>query len=237
MTALGLTTMAHRAIGSEDLPRTRPTRLIVVDSHPLLRWAINQVAGARDDIIVAGEAADATDALALVSAVHPDVITIECTTSGGEGWLLARRLRESYPKLGIVILTSDASDQTLFRALNLGVSAFVSKAAPIPDVLAAILHAAAAPSSFSAAGLADALRRKRETTHRMALSPRENEILVLLHDGLSVPAIAAQLYVSLSTAKTYVARVYEKLGAHNRAQALMAAVRLGMFDEQLSAVG
>ena len=86
-----------------------------------------------------------------------------------------------------------------------------------------------------------ALRRKREATDRIALSPREHEILVLLHDGLSVPAIAAQLFVSLSTAKTYVARLYDKLGARNRAQALMTAVRLGMFEghqpRHLNAVG
>jgi DNA-binding NarL/FixJ family response regulator len=63
------------------------------------------------------------------------------------------------------------------------------------------------------------------------LSPREREILFLLRDGLSVPTIAERLFVSLSTAKTYVARLYEKLGARNRAQALMAAVRDGLFDD------
>ena len=69
----------------------------------------------------------------------------------------------------------------------------------------------------------------------MALSPRERQILFLLHDGLSVPEIARQLFVSLSTAKTYVARLYEKLGARNRAQALMTAVRQGMFDARNAA--
>jgi DNA-binding NarL/FixJ family response regulator len=99
-------------------------------------------------------------------------------------------------------------------------------------VVASIRSAALAPSSFSAAGLAAALRRRRETSERMALSPRESQILFLLRDGLSVPEIAAQLYVSLSTAKTYVTRLYDKLGARNRAQALMTAVRLGLFDTQ-----
>ena len=99
------------------------------------------------------------------------------------------------------------------------------------DVVAAIRGAALAPSSFSAAGLATALRRRNETSEeRTALSPRERQILFLLHDGLSVPEIAAQLYVSLSTAKTYVTRLYDKLGARNRAQALMTAMRQGMFE-------
>jgi DNA-binding NarL/FixJ family response regulator len=63
------------------------------------------------------------------------------------------------------------------------------------------------------------------------LSARELEVLTLLRDGKSVPQVARALYVSLSTAKTYVARLYDKLGARNRAQALMTAVGLGLFDE------
>jgi DNA-binding NarL/FixJ family response regulator len=69
----------------------------------------------------------------------------------------------------------------------------------------------------------------------MALSPRERQILFLLRDGLSVPEIAGQLFVSLSTAKTYVTRLYDKLNARNRAQALMTAVRLGLFEDGFAA--
>lgn len=213
-----------------------PIRLMVVDSHPLVRWALTQIARERTDLVNAGEAGTAKEALAMAYAVRPDVATIECSTPNGDGWALAAKLRDNYPMLGIVILTSDASDQMLFRALDLGASAFLSKSAPIADVLAAIRHAAASPRSFTAAGLAAALQRKRDIADRLALSPREREILILLRDGMSVPAIAAQLYVSLSTAKTYVARLYDKLGARNRAQALMTAVRLGMFEERLVAV-
>jgi DNA-binding NarL/FixJ family response regulator len=211
--------------------RTASARVVVVDSHPLVRWALAQIAQEHEDLSVAGEAATAEEALALASAVKPDVVTIEC--SSDDGWTLADRLRNTYSLLGIVVLTSDDSDAMLFRALNIGVSAFVSKSAPIPDVIAAIRHAAAAPQTFSAAGLADALRRKRETAERRALSPREREILLLLYEGKSVPAVAGQLFVSLSTAKTYVARLYDKLGARNRAQALMTAVRLGLLDDRL----
>lgn len=212
---------------------------MVVDSRPLVRWALRQIAEDQGDIGVTGEAATISDALALACSTQPGVVTIECSTESAndlDGWALAERLRNTYPQLGIVVLTADDSDAMLFRALNLGVSAFVSKAAPIPDVIAAIRHAAAAPQSFSAAGLAEALRRKHETHERLALSPREQEILLLLHEGLSVPAVAARLFVSLSTAKTYVARIYDKLGARNRAQALMAAVRMGLLDDQLRAV-
>jgi DNA-binding CsgD family transcriptional regulator len=72
--------------------------------------------------------------------------------------------------------------------------------------------------------------RRRATQDRLALSPRETEVLRLLHDGLSVPAIAVEMFISVSTAKTYVARLYEKLGAANRAQALMTAMHHGLIQ-------
>ncbi|HUC26880.1 MAG TPA: response regulator transcription factor, partial [Streptosporangiaceae bacterium] len=80
---------------------------------------------------------------------------------------------------------------------------------------------------------------RHATQDRLALSPREKEVLRLLHDGLSVPAIAAQMFISVSTAKTYVARLYEKLGAANRAQALMAALHHGLiqYHEDTSSEG
>lgn len=205
-------------------------RLLVVDPHPLVRWALGQIAAGRHDLIQVGEAASIDEAIALAFAVKPDVITIDDSLPKDDTWQLAAHLRAAYPDLAIVIMSSDGSDRTLFRALDVGASAFVAKSAPINDVVAAIRGAAVAPSSFSAPGLAPALRRRRESHEKTALSPRERQILFLLHDGLSVPEIAAQLFVSLSTAKTYVARLYDKLDARNRAQALMTAVRLGMFD-------
>ena len=221
-----------RFIGESDLETldSLQVRLLVVDPHPLVRWALGQIAAARHDLVQVGEAASIDEAIALCYAVKPDVITIDDSLPNDETWRLAAHLRATYPDLAIVIMSADGSDQTLFRALDIGASAFVGKSAPISDVVAAIRGAAVAPSSFSAPGLATALRRRREAGERTALSPRERQILFLLHDGLSVPEIAAQLFVSLSTAKTYVARLYDKLNARNRAQALMTAVRLGMFE-------
>jgi DNA-binding NarL/FixJ family response regulator len=210
-------------------------RVMIVDSHPLVRWALTQLCAQDGAVTVVAEAASATEALSDAFALIPDVVTVECSAGDETGWALAARLRAAYPAMGIVVLSAGASDDLLLRALNSGASAYVAKSAPISDVLAAIRHAAASPSSFSAAGLAQALQRRASAQTSVSLSPREQEILVLLHEGLSVPAIAAQLYVSLSTAKTYVARLYDKLEARNRAQALMTAVRLGLLEQQLAA--
>jgi DNA-binding NarL/FixJ family response regulator len=206
-------------------------RLMVVDEHPLVRWALTQIATDQADIAVVGEVSRAADGVSQVFAFKPDVVTVDCSLPNNGGWQLVRDLRDNFPTLGIVVLTSTGSDDELFRALDTGASAFVSKAAPILEVMSAIRHSAYASDAFSAAGLAPALRRRRESAQRTTLSARERQILLLLHDGMSVPAIAKELFVSLSTAKTYVARLYEKLSARNRAQALMSAVRLGMFED------
>jgi DNA-binding NarL/FixJ family response regulator len=132
------------------------------------------------------------------------------------------------PEAGIVILTMYAGDEQLFGALEAGASAFVAKDAPAEDVVAAARHAAASPTSFTAADLASAMRR-RMTPAGPQLSPREREVLGLLADGLGVAQIAKRLYISESTAKTHISKLYEKLGANNRAQALMTAMRLGLI--------
>jgi DNA-binding NarL/FixJ family response regulator len=142
---------------------------------------------------------------------------------------MAREFRQRYPGLGIVILTSQDEDAVLFRAAEAGASAFISKNAQADEVLSAIRHAAVAATSFTAPGLAAALSRRRRLQERLALSQRETEMLRLLSDGMSIPAISAAMCVSQSTAKTYVARLYKKLGAANRAQALMAAVRCSLI--------
>ena len=205
-------------------------RVLIVDDHPLVRWALSHMTTEALDLQAVGEASTADEAIALALTVRPDVVTIDCSLPNDAGWQLARDLRDCYAEIGIVMLTSDGSDDLLFRALDSGASAFLCKSASVHEVLSAIRHCAVAPSSFNATGLAQALRRRSQATTSLVLSNRERQVLSLLRDGRTVPQVAAELYVSLSTAKTYVARLYEKLGANNRAQALMTAVRLGLFD-------
>lgn len=210
-------------------------RVLLAGEHPLLAWALRRVMEDTSDLRAAAEATSADEALSQVFGLNPDVVVIDCSLC--EGWRLARELRDRYHDLGIVILTADGSDDLLFRALDTGASAYLNMSASVNEVVAAIRHAAVAARTFSATGLAQALRRRSEASERMSLSPRERQVLTLLRDGRSVPEVAATIYVSLSTAKTYVARLYEKLGASNRAQALMTAVELGLFETQPALAG
>lgn len=204
-------------------------RLAVVDSHTLIRYGLRELAGQHPEIEIVAECSSMTDAWRVLPAVQPDVVTVDVTLPDGDGLQLVRQLRDLRGDLGIVLLTSRAEDDVLFRALETGVSAFVAKTAPLEELLAAIRHAAVAASSFTASGLAAAVRRRRSAQDRFALSGREREVLDLLREGTSIPAIAGVMFISPSTAKTYVARLYAKLGVANRAQALMVAVQYGLI--------
>jgi DNA-binding NarL/FixJ family response regulator len=121
-----------------------------------------------------------------------------------------------------------AGDDQLFAALEAGASAFVPKSASSDDVVAAARHAAASPASFAASDLAEAMHRRMHPEGPQ-FTRREREVLELLAEGLGVSSIARKLYISESTTKTHVSKLYDKLGAANRAQAIMAAVRAGLL--------
>lgn len=206
-----------------------PIRLTIVDAYTLIRYGLRELVSHHPDIEIVAECTAVAEAVSSMASARPDVVTLESTLPDGDGLRLATELRKGYPALGIVILTAQTEDATLLRAVRSGASAFVAKTAPVDELLAAIRHAAAAAASFSAAGLAAALSRSREASDRLRLSQRESEVLWLLRDGMSVPAISRRMFISQSTARTYVARLYDKLGASNRAQALMTAVRQGLI--------
>jgi DNA-binding NarL/FixJ family response regulator len=203
-------------------------RLVAVDEHALLRLGLARVLAGYGDIELAGDVGSVAAALALIEQVRPDVVVFDVALPDGNGFDLARRLRARYPRMGLVLLSATADDAVLYRAMDEGLSAYVTKSAPATAVLSAVRHAAVAPDTFTAPGLSSALARRRSTTG--LLSQRERQVLSLMRDGISLPGIATKLQVSEATVKTYVARLYTKLRVNNRSQALMAAVNQGLLS-------
>ncbi|MEO7262851.1 MAG: response regulator transcription factor [Jatrophihabitantaceae bacterium] len=228
-TAVDTTVDVRRPRSLPERPRTS-AGLIIVDNHPVTRLGLALMVNGQSDLHTVGEAGTAAEAIGLISALRPDVVTIGLSLPDRPGLELAAELRDRFEGLGIVIFTARGEDDVLFRALETGASAFVSKTASSPEILGAIRHAAVAASSFSSRGLAAALRRRQQAPARPVLSEREHQVLGLLLAGLSVPDLAIRLHISASTAKTYVARLYDKLGANSKSQALLTAVRLGLVE-------
>jgi DNA-binding NarL/FixJ family response regulator len=205
--------------------------VLLVDDHELIRQGLRRAFERTEDFTVVAEAASVAEAVAAANAHNPDVVVVDVRLPDGNGLDVARMLRENNDEIGIVVLTMYAGDEHLFGALEAGASAFVPKDAPAEDVVAAARHAAASPDAFSAADLANAMKRRMAPSGPQ-ISPREREVLQLLADGLAVAQIAKRLYISESTAKTHISKLYEKLGAGNRAQAIMTAMRMGLIKAE-----
>lgn len=209
--------------------------VLIVDDHDLIREGLRRAFEREDDFEVIGEAGTIDEAFRQVGVITPDVVIMDVRLPDGSGLEATKKLRSSNQRLGIVILTMYAGDDQLFEALDAGASAFVPKNAQSADVVAAARHAATTPNSFSAPDLAEALRR-RMAPQGPQLSPRETEVLGRLAEGLSVAQISRTLYISESTTKTHISKLYDKLGVANRAQALMTALRLGLIARDSSPV-
>jgi DNA-binding NarL/FixJ family response regulator len=206
-------------------------RVLLVDDHQLIRGGLRRAFDRAGDFEVVGEAGSIAEALSALDRLKPDVLVTDVRLPDGDGITLTTQVRADNPAMGIVVLTMYAGDEQMFAALEAGASGFVGKDAAVDEVIAAARHAAASPSAFTARDLAAAMQRRMTVPAGPKLSPREREVLDLLVDGLAVAQIGRKLYISEATVKTHVGKIYGKLGAGNRAQAVMAAVRLGLVDD------
>ncbi len=200
-------------------------KLLIVSEATLFRVGVTASLSAESDVVLVGIASSAVEARGLVIGASADVVAVDAALPDEDGLAFAAELRAAIPERGVVLI-GPRDNALLLRALEAGISAYLPSSAPIEVLLSAIRHAAVAPASFTGPGLAQALATRRLQSH--TLSPREAEVLRLLREGSTVTRMAEALLVSESTVKTYLSRLYDKLGASNRAQALATAARAGL---------
>ena len=210
--------------------------VLLVEDHTVIRKAMIGLLEAHPDLAVTGEAGSLAEGRALLQDAdladggRHTVLLCDVSLPDGSGLRLAEAARRDLPHLGIFILTMHDDDKTLLEAVDVGASALVHKSAPAEDVIEAIMTVDANPTSFTARGLADALRRARDTP-QVNLTLRENEVLQLIAGGASIGQVGRTLFMSESTVKTHVSKIYAKLGAHNRASAVRSALALGLIND------
>jgi two-component system response regulator DevR len=205
-------------------------RVMLVDDHALVRSAVRQAISA-PDIELVGEAATAQEAIALAPVLRPDVLLLDIDLPGMNGIQLVQELAPRLPQTKIVMLTVSSSERDLFEAIGRGAAGYLTKDLS-PEALLRALRGVArgelAMSRRSAARalryFADAARRGRavgsgENDELMGLSPRENDVLAMLADGLTDREIAEALTISPRTVETHVSNILHKLGVRNRAEA------------------
>jgi DNA-binding NarL/FixJ family response regulator len=204
-------------------------RVMLVDDHALVRSAVRQAITA-SDVEMVGEAASAEEALALAPVLRPDVLLLDIDLPGMNGVQLVQELAPRLPQTKIVMLTVSSSERDLIEAVARGAAGYLTKDLSPEALLRSIRGTQrgelAMSRRFAGRALrhfADAARRGRVTAggegELLSLSPRENDVLAMLADGLTDREIAQALTISPRTVETHVSNILHKLGVRNRAEA------------------
>ena len=214
---------------------TAPIRVLVVDDQVLVRAGFRMILEAERDVVVAGEAGDGEGALQEAAACAPDVVLMDVRMPGMDGIEATRRLRQAASPPAVIMLTTFDMDEYVYAALRAGASGFLLKDVP-PEQLVDGIRAVMSGESLLSPSITRRMievyldRPPAGPPSRLlaTLTPREQEILVLLGRGLSNAEIAGRLVVSETTVKTHVARVLMKLDLRDRVQAVIFAYECGV---------
>jgi DNA-binding NarL/FixJ family response regulator len=220
----------------EVTSRRSPIRVLVVDDHDLFRVGLASMLDDAEDVEVVAQGSSARMALRLAAEMTPDVVLLDLRLPDLDGSEVTAEILARAPSVRVVVLTREAGERDIAAALGAGACGYLLKDSSIEDVLAAIRAAARGNvwlSPRAARTLVENLRRVQLQPEEAAevedaLSPRENDVLQLMTQGLDNIAIAAALHISPRTAKNHVASILSKLGVSNRVQAAVHAVRQGI---------
>lgn len=203
--------------------------VLLVDDHAVvrqgLRWALQDA----PDVVVAGEAGDGRAALAEVRRVGPRVVVTDLDMPRMDGHELLAQLTRDHPEVAVLILTVSADPATVRRTLAAGASGYVLKDASPEEIVAAVRRAADGDLAVSAS-VGSLIARQMGREEDQTPSERELEVLRLVATGATNAQVASALFVSESTVRTYLRRVFVKLGVQDRTSAALLAVSRGLIE-------
>ena len=206
-------------------------RALIVDDHPVTREGLRTALGMSEDAVeVIGEASSGEEAVDVAKDLSPDVVFMDVRMPGMDGIEATRRIREASPDTRVILITIDESRGAISEAIHAGVSGYLLKDSS-PDALVDAARNAVEGNAVIAPHLTkqfieEVQRADSETT--TPLSKREREILQKVADGATTRQVASDLGISPHTVKTHLERIFEKLGAKDRAQAVAIAIRMGI---------
>ncbi len=212
-------------------------RLLLADDHAVVRSGLRLLLEAQPDLAIIGEAENGEEAIRRTAELRPDVVLMDIEMPGMNGIEAARRIKVQSPGTSVLALTMYEDDQYFFEMLRAGASGYVPKRAA-PDELASAIRAVSRGEVFIHPSLAGRLvqdylqRRDVDVQEPVAgdLTPREQEVLTLIAQGLSNNEIADQLVISAKTVDRHRENIMRKLNLHNRVDLVKYALRKGLID-------
>jgi DNA-binding NarL/FixJ family response regulator len=210
-------------------------RVVLVDDDHLVRGGVRMILESADDVVVVGEAADGRQGVELVAREAPDVALVDVRMPVMDGIEATTLMAVRAPSTRVVILTTFEHDEYVFDAIRAGSSGFLLKRTPPEELIAAVRVVAAGEALLSPSVTRRLIEAFARTPAPARLPPsadplteRETEVLVAMASGASNAELADRLFISEETVRTHVKRVLHKLGARDRAQAIVYAYESGI---------
>ena len=201
-------------------------RVMIVDDHTMVRRGLATFLKAYDDLELVGEAENGQFAIKLCNRIQPDVILMDMVMPDMNGAVATRKIRERFPKIQVIALTSFKEEELVKNALEAGAIGYLLKDVSADDLVKAIRAAHVGRATLSpeaAQALVHAANQPPVPGHD--LTERERVVLALIVEGLNNTQIAGRLFISPSTIKSHVSSILSKLGVASRTEAVALALR------------
>jgi DNA-binding NarL/FixJ family response regulator len=214
-------------------------RVIVCDDQEIVCQGLRTILNNDAQIEVVATAHDGTELIPLVEKMQPDLVLLDLKMPVMNGVQATQHIRQSFPQVRVLILTTYDDDDWLFDAIRSGASGYLLKDTPANILITAIKGTVAGETYLdpSVAGkILSSISAPKQAAQKKSLiqlSDREKEVLQLLARGLTNADIARELYLSEGTVRNYTSAIFTKLGVNDRTQAVIAALRHGLVNLDL----
>lgn len=214
------------------MTRGRRVSVLIADDHPIWLRGLAQTVRERPDLELLAEAPDGRAALETIARLSPAVAVLDVQMPGLDGPELMAAIRTRDLPTRVLFVSASVEPAVVYDVLAMGASGYLSKLEPperVCDAVAAVARGESVLPAELHGGLLAQIR-SREARGRPQLTEREHEVLRLIAEGLSAPAIAERLFLSPATVRTHLQNLYEKLGVSDRAAAVAEAMRQRLLD-------
>jgi len=208
-------------------------RILIADDHPLVRQGLKQLLAAEPDMLVVGEAKNATETLDLARNLEWDVLILDYSMPGGNGLVVLKEIKRSYPRRPVLILSMHPEDSIAISVLRAGAAGYINKECASEELTVAIRKAVSG-GKYVSTSLAEKLALELEDGTRArpheSLSDREYRVMWMIASGKSITHIAEELFLSPNTISTYRIRILKKLKLEHNADLVRYAIKHRLME-------